>query len=203
VEAVSRSREFRRVNMPPPRSSRSAPPQTDRRGRRRPALPSVSRASRGACEPHWLAVEYWRAMSRENVELSRALIEAFNAHDVEAMVRFVHPEIEWLPAIEAEVAGEAEVYRGPDAVREYFTRVIPEYWEDYRFDITQSRDLGDQVLLGRPLPGARYQQRSRDQLRGRSCPPLARRKVRASPHLYERTRGPRSRGTAGVARAAS
>jgi ketosteroid isomerase-like protein len=86
-------------------------------------------------------------MSQENVELSRALIEAFNAHDVEAMVRFVHPEIEWLPAIEAEVAGEPEVYRGPDAVREYFTRVIPEYWEDYRFDITDSRDLGDQVLL--------------------------------------------------------
>ena len=51
-------------------------------------------------------------MSQENVELSVRVTDAFNARDSEAMVALWDPNCEWLPAIEAEVAGEPVVYRG-------------------------------------------------------------------------------------------
>jgi hypothetical protein len=88
-------------------------------------------------------------MSRENVELSVRVTDAFNGRDPEAMLALWDPSCEWLPAIEAEVAGEPVVYRGHDGFRQY-VRDVAEFFEEYRFDASEYRDLGARVLvLGR------------------------------------------------------
>jgi ketosteroid isomerase-like protein len=85
-------------------------------------------------------------MSQENVELSGRVTDAFNRHDPEAMVALCDPKCEWLPAIEAEVAGEPVVYLGHDGLRQYFKDVAESFLE-YRFDVSECRDLGTRVLL--------------------------------------------------------
>ena len=85
-------------------------------------------------------------MSQENVDLSSRVTDAFNRHDPEAMVSLWDPKCEWLPAIEAEVEGEPVVYRGHDGFRQY-VKDAAEFFEDYRFDVSEYRDLGARVLL--------------------------------------------------------
>ena len=85
-------------------------------------------------------------MSQENVELSGRVTDAFNRHDPEAMVALCDPKCEWLPAIEAEVEGEPVVYLGHDGLRQYF-KDVAESFEEYRFDVSECRDLGTRVLL--------------------------------------------------------
>ena len=85
-------------------------------------------------------------MSQENVELSDRVTDAFNRHDPEAMVALFDPKCEWLPAIEAEVEGEPVVYLGHDGLRQYF-KDVAESFEEYRFDVSECRDLGTRVLL--------------------------------------------------------
>jgi ketosteroid isomerase-like protein len=72
--------------------------------------------------------------------------DAFNRHDREAMVALCDPKCEWLPALEAEVEGEPVVYLGHDGLRQYFKDVAGVF-EEYRFDVSECRDLGTRVLL--------------------------------------------------------
>lgn len=86
-------------------------------------------------------------MSRENVELVRQTLLAWNQHDLELLRTYMAPEIEWLPAGPAAV--ERTVYRGQDEAANGFA-AIWETWEAFQFEETEVRDLGDSVLwLGR------------------------------------------------------
>jgi ketosteroid isomerase-like protein len=86
-------------------------------------------------------------MSRENVELTRDLVEAFNRRDLEAMTESFDPEIEWTPGGPAAV--ERAVYRGRDEVSDGFAAAW-ETWEVFRLEEHGVRDLGDSILwLGR------------------------------------------------------
>src|SRR5688572_22860655 len=86
-------------------------------------------------------------MSEENVELVRALTEAWQRGDQEQTFEFVDPEIEWdashLTEMIPDVAG---VYRGHDGVRAYWRRWLSA-WRNLQFDIEDVRDAGDQVVL--------------------------------------------------------
>jgi hypothetical protein len=53
-------------------------------------------------------------MSQENVERFKRGIEAYNRRDVEALLQELDPEVEWYPALEVLLGGEATVYRGHD-----------------------------------------------------------------------------------------
>jgi ketosteroid isomerase-like protein len=86
-------------------------------------------------------------VSRENLEVVRQLVDAFNRRDLAAMTELFDPEIEWMPGGPAAV--ERSVYRGHDEVADGFTASW-EAWRVFRLDEHQVRDLGDSVLwLGR------------------------------------------------------
>lgn len=87
-------------------------------------------------------------MSRENVELTRRITDAFNRRDVDAVVALWDPDGMWYPAIEGLTEGRA-AYRGHDGFRQYF-RDLAEFAEESTLEWSDVRDLGDQVLcLGR------------------------------------------------------
>ena len=86
-------------------------------------------------------------MSRENVEITRKGIDAWNQHDADLWLSYAAPEIEWMAAGPAAV--ESAVYRGYDEVRSGFTAAW-QTWDVFEFQERQVRDLGDSVLwLGR------------------------------------------------------
>src|SRR5687767_8518212 len=74
------------------------------------ALVSELRLDRDAC-----AADTGRAMSQENVDVVRRALESFPRGDVEEMLSYLDPELEWHSAI---VGGaEGNVYRGHDGFR--------------------------------------------------------------------------------------
>ena len=86
-------------------------------------------------------------MSQENVEVVRRGVEAWNQHDADLWLSYAAPEIEWMPAGPAAV--ERTVYRGYEEVATGFA-ALWETWEEFRFQESEVRDLGDSVLwLGR------------------------------------------------------
>jgi ketosteroid isomerase-like protein len=82
-------------------------------------------------------------MSRENVEVVRQLVEAFNQRDLAAMTRWFAPEVEWEPGGPAAV--EHALYRGRDEVSSGFAATW-ETWEVFRVKESAVRDLGDSVM---------------------------------------------------------
>jgi ketosteroid isomerase-like protein len=85
-------------------------------------------------------------MSRENVEVVRAAMEAFGRRDVAAFRALLAPDAEIVPV---RAALEGTVYRGPDPASEYFA-AVEESWEDLAWDTEEIRDDADWVLvLGR------------------------------------------------------
>jgi ketosteroid isomerase-like protein len=86
-------------------------------------------------------------MSRENVEIVRKVIEAWNRQDADLWLSYAAPEIEWIPAGPAAVEGA--VYRGRDEVAKGIAAVW-ETWDVFDFREGELRDLGEAVLwLGR------------------------------------------------------
>jgi ketosteroid isomerase-like protein len=86
-------------------------------------------------------------MSRENVEIVRALAESFQRRDHERAFDFYDPEIEWDASRAAEVIPDlAGLYRGYEGVRAYWRRWLSA-WRDLQFEIQEIRDEGDNVVL--------------------------------------------------------
>ena len=84
-------------------------------------------------------------MSRENVELLRRAVDAYNRRDVEALVAELDPEVEWMPALPGLVAGEAAVYRGHEGIAQMFADLF-EVLDEIHFSYDDVRDLGDRVV---------------------------------------------------------
>jgi ketosteroid isomerase-like protein len=84
-------------------------------------------------------------MSRENVELVRAAIDAWNGGDLEDFVSHAAEGVEWL-----EVEGRPEVegaeLRGRDEVQSGFESLL-ESWQTYRLELEQIRDAGDDRVV--------------------------------------------------------
>ena len=83
-------------------------------------------------------------MSQENVEGIRALHEAFSRGDYAAALAALAPDVEWHPP--PGIAIGEEVFRGRDEVRRGFALWL-EAWETHRFEPTEIRGCGDQVLV--------------------------------------------------------
>lgn len=81
------------------------------------------------------------------MESCRRAIDAWNRRDLDGWLDQAAPDVEWIPASPAAV--EHSVCRGHEEVRQAFT-AIWETWEEFRFEETEIRDLGDSLLwLGR------------------------------------------------------
>jgi ketosteroid isomerase-like protein len=86
------------------------------------------------------------AMSQDNVEVFRRTSEAYNRRDVEGLLEFAHPDVEWHPAaFRALIGAEAAVYRKHDGMRQMFREVDESLAraEAEWFDI---RDLGERIV---------------------------------------------------------
>jgi ketosteroid isomerase-like protein len=83
-------------------------------------------------------------MSQENVEIVRRVSDAFARGDLPTVFTLVAPEIEW-DFSHADTWLEERVYRGYDAITEFFGKWIGE-WEDYRFELEEVIDAGDKAV---------------------------------------------------------
>jgi ketosteroid isomerase-like protein len=86
-------------------------------------------------------------MSRQNVEVVRAMLAAYRAGDIQAVIDAADADIEVRPAV---VGGpEGTVYRGREGVKAFFND-IDAAWEQFHIEADEFTDLGDTVLvLGR------------------------------------------------------
>jgi ketosteroid isomerase-like protein len=93
-------------------------------------------------------------MSQENVEVVRALAQAFQRPEVMALfasgdaeLELADPEIEWDASRTANIMPDlSEVYRGHEGVRAFWRRWL-EAWRDLQFEIQDVREAGDEVVL--------------------------------------------------------
>jgi len=86
-------------------------------------------------------------VSRENVEIVKRGIDAFNRRDVDLLAELTTEDFEWFPALPGAV--EVDCYRGREGMETYFAQ-ISATWEELRILIDEARDLGDGALvLGR------------------------------------------------------
>jgi ketosteroid isomerase-like protein len=87
-------------------------------------------------------------VTRENVEVVRSSIDAYNRRDIETFAGLVTPDFELFTAIIGPVEG-GESYRGPDGLARYFD-AVSEAWAEIRIVAEEFFDLTDTVLvLGR------------------------------------------------------
>jgi ketosteroid isomerase-like protein len=82
-----------------------------------------------------------RAMSRENVEIVRRAVDAFNRREVP--VELLDPEVEW---IEDPRYPGAQTYRGPDGVERSIEK-WREAWASQTMHVDGMADGGDKVAF--------------------------------------------------------
>ena len=82
-------------------------------------------------------------MSQENVEITRAGLDAFNSGGIESMLQFVHPDVEWRNAD----ADAGAVYRGHDELRKLFDEDFGEALEEMRQLPEDVIDVGGETVL--------------------------------------------------------
>jgi len=83
-------------------------------------------------------------VSRDNVELMREGLEAFERDGVEALLDYIHPEFEVTTPPSLSV--EPDTYRGHDGVRRYFDSFY-EVMDEVRFVPEEFIEVGDRVVI--------------------------------------------------------
>ena len=81
-------------------------------------------------------------MSQENVEIVKRAFEAYVRGDAEQALGHLHPEV----VIDFSARGDTTAQRGRDQVMPLVTEWTST-WDDYREELDEIRDLGDQVLV--------------------------------------------------------
>jgi ketosteroid isomerase-like protein len=85
-------------------------------------------------------------MSQENVEVVRRFLDAFNARDVDVLIRLSSEDCEWRP-FRAQLEGT--VYRGHEGIRR-FVSDMDDDWERFRIDALEFHDRHERVaVIGR------------------------------------------------------
>jgi ketosteroid isomerase-like protein len=83
-------------------------------------------------------------MSRENVEIVRDAISAFNSGDVDRVFAIAHRDFE--AHVSPEISAEPDSYRGRDGIRRYFDS-FREAFDDIHFEAEQLSDAGTSVVV--------------------------------------------------------
>jgi ketosteroid isomerase-like protein len=81
-------------------------------------------------------------MSQQNVEAVKDAMEAFNERDIERLLKFADPEVEWRPP--AELPG-ATAYHGHDGVRQAIADMLDAFG-DLRAEPERFIDADDRVI---------------------------------------------------------
>jgi ketosteroid isomerase-like protein len=86
-------------------------------------------------------------MSRENVEILKRWVDAFNRRDLDALMETVTPDFALLAAMADTIDGNS--FQRREGMEAFFVDV-DSAWEELRLIYDEYRDLGDRVLvLGR------------------------------------------------------
>ena len=83
-------------------------------------------------------------MSQENVEIVRAMYEAFLSDGPEGAVPFLAEDVRWTAP--PDMPEGDEVRHGQDGARESLNSWL-DMWTDYHFEIKDIEDFGDHVLV--------------------------------------------------------
>jgi ketosteroid isomerase-like protein len=83
-------------------------------------------------------------MSQENAEVVRRTFDAVCRRDIESLLEFYDPDIEYLPLTGTRV--ESGGYRGHSGVRDYFEEA-GEIWEQMHPHADEVRTVGDHVVV--------------------------------------------------------
>jgi ketosteroid isomerase-like protein len=81
-------------------------------------------------------------VSRENLEAAERIYAARHRGDLEALLAELHPDVEWRTHLTALGGGSV---RGHSGVRDYLAS-LSEEWEDFRQELEQLFDAGDEVV---------------------------------------------------------
>lgn len=89
-------------------------------------------------------------MARENAEIVRAWVQAFNRRDVGALADLASPTFELVPYLSTLI--ERTTYRGHDGLRRYFDDADAA-WEVIEAHLDEVRDVGEHFLATGELHG--------------------------------------------------
>ncbi len=89
-------------------------------------------------------------MPRENVDMVRRRVDAYNRGDVEAVVTDFASDCEYVPS--GALPGGRDVYRGPEGYTRFIGWLRDEF-EDARLDLNDVIDVGDRVLASVTIRG--------------------------------------------------
>jgi ketosteroid isomerase-like protein len=84
-------------------------------------------------------------MSQENMEIVRGIYAAFNAGDLETVLTLIGPDIEWNAS--DVFFDQPRSYLGRRAWQEEFLAELFGIFEDYRADLEEIHDAGDQLVV--------------------------------------------------------
>src|SRR5688572_14478089 len=85
-------------------------------------------------------------MSQENVQIALQQIDAFNRRDVEGVVAFASPEVEWEDSMFW--TEPVRIYRGRADLREWVEKIL-EPWESIRVRADELADTSDGRVFAR------------------------------------------------------
>jgi ketosteroid isomerase-like protein len=80
-------------------------------------------------------------MSRENVEVLRRFVDAFNRHDIGALAQLCTDDVEFVSVLTVLDAGGA-TYSGPDAWETYFAH-MDQVWDGWRVENLEIFEAGE------------------------------------------------------------
>jgi hypothetical protein len=90
------------------------------------------------------------AVSQENIEHHRRVVDAFNARDVESYVPYFDPSIELHSAFAA-VGGA--IYHGHDGLQKWHRDLSDVFGDEIHFEVDAYFDLGEETLAFYALQG--------------------------------------------------
>jgi ketosteroid isomerase-like protein len=88
-------------------------------------------------------------MGRENVDIARRAIDAFNRTDVDAFTQLTTADFEWSPSM---VAIEGEIFRGSEGIAAYFAS-LSNAWKEFLIVPGTFREEDDVVIMLGGLSG--------------------------------------------------
>jgi ketosteroid isomerase-like protein len=84
-------------------------------------------------------------MSQENVEIVRGIYEDMNRRSWAAVLSALDEEV--VLVVHESVGPDAGVFRGREAVGRWFGEWFLAFDKDYRFELDETRSVGDRVLV--------------------------------------------------------
>jgi uncharacterized protein len=85
-------------------------------------------------------------VSKENVEIVLELHTAVTRGDLDGVLAFAHPEVEYRSAIQQAMEGEGSVFRGLAGIQRWFEE-LQDLYEYIESEVLEVHDFGERVAI--------------------------------------------------------